>query len=105
MARTSVRPGNSRHHPEENREKKLNMQVSKALIALACVLLLSGAEMSGGAAAAAVPRAMLRASAVPALLPHAAAAGGVGDSAYYDCCRMRPSCCRADGTPASGDFP
>jgi len=84
MARTSVRPGNSRHHPEENREKKLNMQVSKALIALACVLLLSGAEMSAGAAAA---------------------AGGVGDSAYYDCCRMRPSCCRADGTPASGDSP
>jgi len=81
------------------------MQVSKALVALACVLLLSGAEMSAGAAAAAVPRAMLRASAVPALLPHAAAAGGVGDSAYYDCCRMRPSCCRADGTPASGDSP
>ena len=79
------------------------MQVSKALVALACVLLLSGAEMSAGAAAAGVPRALLRASAVPDLLPHAAAAGGVGDSAY-DCCR-RPSCCRADGTPASGDFP
>ena len=84
--------------------KKLNMQVSKALVALACVLLLSGAEMSTGAAAAGVPRALLRASAVPDLLPHVAAAGGVGDSAY-DCCRMRPSCCRADGTPASGDSP
>ena len=81
------------------------MQVSKALVALACVLLLSGAEMSAGAAAAGVPRALLRASAVPALLPHPEAAGGVGDSAYYDCCRMRPSCCRADGTPASGDSP
>ncbi|CAL4886693.1 unnamed protein product [Urochloa decumbens] len=76
------------------------MQVSKALVVLACVLLLSGAEMSAGVGAAAVPRPLLRASVIPAL-PHAA---GVGES-MYDCCRMRPSCCRADGTPASDDSP
>jgi hypothetical protein len=100
VAHTSIRPeAADHHHPEENRDKKPNMQVSKALVALAFVLVLSGA------AAAAAPRALLRASAVvPAALPHAAAAGGVGDSAY-DCCRMRPSCCRADGTPASSESP
>jgi hypothetical protein len=76
------------------------MQVSKALVALVCVLLVTGAEMGAGAGVAAVPRALLRDSVVPAL-PDAAAAG-VGDS-MYDCCRVRPYCCKADGTPASDD--
>lgn len=81
------------------------MQGSKVLVALVCVLLLSGAEMSAGAGAGAVavPRALLRGSVVSAL---SHAAGGVGDS-MYDCCRIRPSCClQADGSPASDDdFP
>ncbi|CAN6252338.1 unnamed protein product [Urochloa humidicola] len=79
------------------------MQVSKALVALACLILLSGAEMSAGAGAAAVPRAMLRDSDV--VVP--AAHGGVGASMHppYACCRPGPSCCLEDGTPASDDSP
>ncbi|CAL5057145.1 unnamed protein product [Urochloa decumbens] len=77
------------------------MQVSKALVVLACLLLLSGAEMCVGAGAAAVPRAMLGASST--VVPAAHAAGAMLRDNY--CCRPGPSCCPSDGTPASDDSP
>jgi hypothetical protein len=74
------------------------MQVSKKLlvVALVCVVLISGAETSAGAAAA-VPRALLRTSSVllPAALPHAAAGVGTVDG----CCRPGPNCCASDDSP------
>jgi hypothetical protein len=81
------------------------MQVSKLLVvALVCVILISGAEMSAGAAA--VPRAVLRASVLPAALPHAVVTDGEdpGDR----CCRPGPNCCASDdddAAPASDDSP
>ena len=85
------------------------MQVSKLLVvALVCVVLISGAvEMSAGAAA--VPRALLRASVLPAALPHAAATAlGVCPPEGCPCCRPGPSCCVDDddaAAPASDDSP
>jgi|SwirhisoilCB3_FD_contig_71_3106222_length_434_multi_13_in_0_out_0_1 hypothetical protein len=79
------------------------MQVCKLLVvALVCVILISGAEMSAGAGdgAAAVPRAVLRASVVlPAALPHAAVVTGKdpGDR----CCRPGPNCCASDDDDAA----
>jgi hypothetical protein len=71
------------------------MQVSKLLvIALVCVVLISGgAEMSAGAAA--VPRALLRANVLPAALPHARAAAAVGVDRRDPpgCCHPLPNCC------------
>lgn len=88
------------------------MQVSKLLvIALVCAVLISGAEMSAGAGAAAVPRALLRASVLPAAgtaaaVPHAVAAGG---GTIDGCCwPMRLECCPDDdaaAAPASDDSP
>ena len=87
------------------------MQVSKLLVvALVCVVLISGAvEMSTGAAA--VPRALLRASVLPAALPHAAATavGVCPPDGCHPCCRPGPSCCVDDddaaAAPASDDSP
>ncbi|KAL6634858.1 hypothetical protein ACP70R_027529 [Stipagrostis hirtigluma subsp. patula] len=67
------------------------MQVlPKAVVALACVLLLSGAEMSAGAGTAAVPRAVLRASRVTALPPWLNTAGAAGTLRESDCCSGKP---------------
>jgi hypothetical protein len=82
------------------------------VIALVCELLVSGAEMSAGAAA--VPRALLRASVLPAAqLPHAAAAAVRADRRPRDppgCCHPFLNCCvDVDGddaaAPASDDSP
>jgi hypothetical protein len=82
------------------------MQVSNFLVVvLVCVLISGSAEISAGAAA--VPRVLLRASVLPAALPHAAAAAA--GAAMDDCCRPGPSCCGDDdaarASSDSGDSP
>jgi hypothetical protein len=88
-------------HPEKNKRQLASMQVSKLLVvALVCVVLISGAETSAGAAVA-VPRALLRTSSVllPAALPHAAAAAAAGVGTVDGCCRPGPNCCASDDSP------
>ena len=73
------------------------MQVSKLLvIALVCVVLISGAEMSAGAAA--VPRA--------SVLPPAAAVGADRRDPP-GCCHPLPNCCvhvvHDDAAPSASD--
>lgn len=84
------------------------MQVSKLLVvvALVCVVFVSGAGademMSAAGAATAVPRALLRASVLPAALSHTAP----DETPPIDCCKPQPRwCCVAapavdsDGSP------
>jgi hypothetical protein len=83
------------------------MQVSKLLVvvALVCVVFVSGAgadEMMSAAGATAVPRALLRASVLPAALSHTAP----DETPPIDCCKPQPRwCCVAapavdsDGSP------
>ena len=83
------------------------MQVSKLLvIALVCVVLISGAEMSAGAEA--VPRALCREPASSRRLCHTAAAAVGVDRRYPPgCCHPLPNCCvhvvDDDAAPAASD--
>ncbi|CAL4996632.1 unnamed protein product [Urochloa decumbens] len=79
------------------------MQVSKLLVvALVCVVFISGAgaEMSAGGATA-TPRALLRASVLPAALPHAEPE----ETPPIDCCNPKRWCCVAAPAFGSGDSP
>jgi hypothetical protein len=83
------------------------MQVSKLLVvvALVCVVFVSGAsadEMMSAAGATAVPRALLRASVLPAALSHTAP----DETPPIDCCKPQPRwCCVAAPAVDSDDSP